>query len=133
MKFFDGFTPSSPGAFQAVGTTHRKGKTAKKIVLFKEGHLQYSFDLEGQISLNGCFTAHNGSWGGDPHIKKFFDYAKGISGFGIVIKKGSGEGISVSCRVEKVRSCLPFIIQTHHGILQTRMAAVKDTERKRKG
>lgn len=80
MKFFDGSTPSSPGAFQAVGITPRKGKAAKKIVLFMGGHLQYSLDLEGKISLNGCFTAHNGSWGGDPHIKKFFDYAKGDFG-----------------------------------------------------
>ncbi|MGC1401628.1 MAG: hypothetical protein WA974_01735, partial [Thermodesulfobacteriota bacterium] len=124
-------TPSSPGAFQAVGITPRKGKAAKKIVLFMEGHLQYSLDLEGKISLNGCFTAHNGSWGGDPHIKKFFDYAKGVSGFGTDIKKGSGEGISVRCRGEKVRSCLPFIMQTHYGILQTRMAAVRNTGKKK--
>jgi predicted O-methyltransferase YrrM len=67
----------------------------------KEWYLQYFLDLEGKISPKGCFTAHNVLWRYDPHIKKFLDYAKENRGFRTHIEKGSGEGISVSCRVEK--------------------------------
>ena len=67
----------------------------------KEGYLQYFLDLEAKISPGGCFTAHNVLWRYDPHIKKFLDYVKGDPAFQTRIEKGSGEGISVSCRVEK--------------------------------
>ena len=67
----------------------------------KEWYLQYFLDLESKISPQGCFTAHNVLWRYDPHIKKFLEYVKGDSGFRTQIEKGSGEGISVSCRVEK--------------------------------
>ena len=66
----------------------------------KEGYHQYFHDLEGKISPNGCFTAHNVLWSNDPHIRKFLDYVKRAPGFRTVIEKGSGEGISVSCRGE---------------------------------
>jgi len=67
----------------------------------KEWYLQYFLDLESKISPQGCFTAHNVLWRYDPHIKKFLEYVKGDPGFRTHIEKGSGEGISVSCRVEK--------------------------------
>ena len=67
----------------------------------KDWYLQYFLDLEAKISPGGCFTAHNVLWRYDPHIKKFLDYVKGDPGFRTHIEKGSGEGISVSCRVEK--------------------------------
>ena len=67
----------------------------------KDWYLQYFLDLESKISPQGCFTAHNVLWRYDPHIKKFLDYVKGDRGFRTHIEKGSGEGISVSCRVEK--------------------------------
>ncbi len=67
----------------------------------KEGYLQYFQDLKGKLSPKGCFTAHNVMWNWDPHIRKFLDYVKQAPGFRTVIEKGSGEGISVSCRDEK--------------------------------
>ncbi len=67
----------------------------------KDWYLQYFLDLETKISSRGCFTAHNVLWRYDPHIKKFLDYVKRDPGFRTHIEKGSGEGISVSCRVEK--------------------------------
>jgi predicted O-methyltransferase YrrM len=67
----------------------------------KDWYLQYFLDLEAKITPGGCFTAHNVLWRYDPHIKKFLDYIKGNPGFRTHIEKGSGEGISVSCRVEK--------------------------------
>ncbi len=67
----------------------------------KEGYLKYFLDLKGKLSPNGCFTAHNVLWSGDPHIKKFLDYVKGDPGFRTVIEQGGGEGISVSCKSSK--------------------------------
>ncbi len=67
----------------------------------KDWYLQYFLNLEAKISPPGCFTAHNVLWRFDPHIKKFLDYVKGDHAFQTRIEKGSGEGISVSCRVEK--------------------------------
>ena len=67
----------------------------------KDWYQQYFLDLETKISHRGCFTAHNVLWRYDPHIKKFLDYVNGDPGFRTYIEKGSGEGISVSCRVEK--------------------------------
>lgn len=67
----------------------------------KEWYLQYFLDLEAKISPKGCFTAHNVLWRFDPSIKKFLDHIKGHPGFRTYIEKGSGEGISVSCRIEK--------------------------------
>jgi caffeoyl-CoA O-methyltransferase len=67
----------------------------------KEWYLQYFLDLEAKISPKGCFTAHNVLWRYDPHIKKFLDYVQGNREFRTHIEKGGGEGVSVSCRIEK--------------------------------
>ena len=67
----------------------------------KDWYLQYFLELENKISPRGCFTAHNVLWRNDPYIKKFLDYVNGNPEFRTHIEKGSGEGISVSCRVEK--------------------------------
>jgi len=67
----------------------------------KDWYLQYFLDLEAKISSRGCFTAHNVLWRHDPYIKKFLDYVQGNPGFQTHVEKASGEGISVSCRVEK--------------------------------
>jgi caffeoyl-CoA O-methyltransferase len=64
----------------------------------KEWYLQYFLDLRGKITLGGCFTAHNVLWSQDPYIRKFLDYVRGDSAFRTRIERGSGEGISVSCR-----------------------------------
>ncbi len=67
----------------------------------KDWYRQYFLDLEAKIIPGGCFSAHNVLWHYDPHIKKFLDYVKGNLKFRTYIQKGSGEGISVSCRIEK--------------------------------
>jgi caffeoyl-CoA O-methyltransferase len=67
----------------------------------KDWYVKYFLDLETKISPGGCFTAHNVLWRHDPHIKKFLDHIQGNPGFRTRIEKGSGEGISVSCRIEK--------------------------------
>lgn len=69
----------------------------------KEGYLKYFLDLKDKLSPNGCFTAHNVLWSGDPHIKKFLDYVKGDPDFRTVIERGGGEGISVSCRDKNLK------------------------------
>jgi len=66
----------------------------------KEWYLQYFLHLKGKIALGGCFAAHNVLWSHDPHIRKFLDYVRGDSAFRTTIERGSGEGISVSCRVK---------------------------------
>jgi len=67
----------------------------------KDWYLRYFLDLKGKIAPKGCFSAHNVLWGGDPHIGKFIEYLKRDPGFHTTIERGSGEGISISCRVEK--------------------------------
>jgi caffeoyl-CoA O-methyltransferase len=63
----------------------------------KEWYLQYFKDLEAKMSPDGCFTAHNVLWG-TRDMKTFLDYARKEPGFSTRIERGSGEGISVSCR-----------------------------------
>jgi caffeoyl-CoA O-methyltransferase len=67
----------------------------------KDWYLKYFLALEAKIGPKGCFTAHNVAWRFDPHIIKFLDHVKGNPEFRTLIEKGSGEGISVSCRIEK--------------------------------
>jgi predicted O-methyltransferase YrrM len=66
----------------------------------KDWYVQYFVDLEPKISVNGCYTAHNTLRGG-PGVKKFLDHVKGNSRFQTRIERGSGEGISISCKVSK--------------------------------
>jgi caffeoyl-CoA O-methyltransferase len=67
----------------------------------KDWYLQYFKDVRQKLLLNGCFTAHNVSWSNDPGIKSFLDYVKKDPQFRTRIERGSGEGISVSCRVSE--------------------------------
>jgi predicted O-methyltransferase YrrM len=66
----------------------------------KDWYIRYFRDLEPKIAANGCFTAHNVlGWSSDG--KKFVEYVKGIPTFRTYVERGSGEGISVSCRIVK--------------------------------
>jgi caffeoyl-CoA O-methyltransferase len=65
----------------------------------KDWYLQYFKDVRTKIRLNGCFTAHNVLWRNDADIKRFLDYVKQDPQFRTTIERGSGEGISVSCKV----------------------------------
>ena len=67
----------------------------------KDWYLQYFKDVRQKIPLNGCFTAHNVSWSNDPGIKSFLDYVKKDPQFRTRIERGSGEGISISCKVSE--------------------------------
>jgi len=66
----------------------------------KDWYIRYFRDLEPKLSANACFTAHNVlGWSTDG--KKFVEYMKGLQGFRTYVERGSGEGISVSCRVAR--------------------------------
>lgn len=67
----------------------------------KDWYVKYFQILEPKISINGCFTAHNVLWAGQSNINQFLEYLKRNSGFRTYIEKGSGEGISVSCRIKE--------------------------------
>ncbi len=64
----------------------------------KEWYVQYFRDVQAKMSVGGCFTAHNVLWRtGD--IREFLDYVRSQRSFRTRIERGSGEGISVSCKV----------------------------------
>ena len=67
----------------------------------KDWYLQYFLDVKTKISPGGCFTAHNVLWSRDQDIRKFVDYVKQDAAFQTRIERGSGEGISISCRIGK--------------------------------
>jgi caffeoyl-CoA O-methyltransferase len=68
----------------------------------KDWYWRYFQDLKDKLAPNGCFTAHNVLWDADPHIRNFMDQVKRVPGFWTTVERGSGEGISVSCRMERV-------------------------------
>ncbi len=69
----------------------------------KEWYLQYFLDVAPKMSAGGCFTAHNVLWRSDQGIRKFLDHVKSDPAFHTVIERGSGEGISISCRTDPKR------------------------------
>lgn len=64
----------------------------------KEWYLQYFLDLESKIGVGGCYAAHNVIGSYSSEVSRFLDYVKKHPKFKTTIIKGSGEGISVSCR-----------------------------------
>jgi len=64
----------------------------------KDWYTQYFIDLAPKISVGGCYTAHNALRGGRD-VERFLDYVKGDSRFRTTIERGSGEGISISCKI----------------------------------
>lgn len=67
----------------------------------KEWYLQYFLDLEPKIEVGGCYTAHNVIGSYSSEVNSFLDYVKNHPKFKTRIIKGSGEGISVSCRIAR--------------------------------
>jgi caffeoyl-CoA O-methyltransferase len=67
----------------------------------KEWYLEYFLDLAPKISMNGCFTAHNVLWRWNPDTRRFLEQVRKDVRFRTSIERGSGEGISVSCRTGK--------------------------------
>jgi caffeoyl-CoA O-methyltransferase len=64
----------------------------------KEWYLTYFLDIKPKMAPHGCFAAHNVLRNGGPEVAKFVRYVKGLAGFRTVIERGSGEGISVTCK-----------------------------------
>jgi len=75
-----------PGPFDFVFSDADKG-----------WYVQYFKDLDPKLEVGGCFTAHNVRWSG----RAFLDYVKTLPNYRTTIETGSGEGISVSCKVRK--------------------------------
>jgi caffeoyl-CoA O-methyltransferase len=63
----------------------------------KDWYTQYFKDLEGKMTVGGCFTAHNvlNEMGG---IAEFLEYVKGRPNYETRIDRTSRSGISISCR-----------------------------------
>ena len=75
-----------PGPFDFVFSDADKG-----------WYVQYFKDLDPKLEVGGCFTAHNVRWSG----RAFLDYVKRLPNYSTTVETGSGEGISVSCKVRK--------------------------------
>jgi predicted O-methyltransferase YrrM len=73
-----------PGPFDFVFSDADKG-----------WYVQYFKDLDPKLEAGGCFTAHNVRWSG----RAFLDYVKRLPNYGTTVETGSGEGISVSCKL----------------------------------
>ncbi len=64
----------------------------------RDWYIQYFTDLSPKISSGGCFAAHNTLRGGKD-VERFLDYVRRNSKFRTTIERGSGEGISISCKI----------------------------------
>jgi caffeoyl-CoA O-methyltransferase len=75
-----------PGPFDFVFSDADKG-----------WYTQYFKDLEGKLTVGGCFTAHNvlDDFAG---IREFLAYVRSRAGFTTTIAHTSSSGISLSCR-----------------------------------
>jgi predicted O-methyltransferase YrrM len=73
-----------PGPFDFVFSDADKG-----------WYVQYFKDLDPKLEAGGCFTAHNVRWSG----RAFLDYVKRLPNYSTTVENGSGEGISVSCKL----------------------------------
>jgi predicted O-methyltransferase YrrM len=65
----------------------------------KHWYLQYFKDLEPKVEVGGCFTAHNVLRSGGGGAREFLEHVRKLSNYRTRVETGSGEGISVSCKV----------------------------------
>ena len=79
-----------PGPFDFVFSDADKG-----------WYLQYFKDLDPKLEVGGCFAAHNVLRSGGGGAQEFLDYVKKLPNYRTAVETGSGEGISVSCKVRK--------------------------------
>jgi caffeoyl-CoA O-methyltransferase len=79
-----------PGPFDFVFSDADKG-----------WYLQYFKDLDPKLELGGCFTAHNVLRSGGGGAGRFLDYVKALPNYRTTVETGSGEGISVSCKLTR--------------------------------
>jgi predicted O-methyltransferase YrrM len=64
----------------------------------KDWYTQYFKDLEGKVTVGGCFTAHN-VLDGFAGVGAFLDYVRSRRAYETTILRSSRSGISVSCRI----------------------------------
>jgi len=67
----------------------------------KSWYLQYFKDLEPKLAVGGCFTAHNVLRSGSGGAAEFLAYVKKLPNYRTTVETGSGEGISVSCKLSR--------------------------------
>ncbi|MCX8021556.1 MAG: class I SAM-dependent methyltransferase [Syntrophorhabdaceae bacterium] len=65
----------------------------------KEWYINYFKELKPRITKGGCFAAHN-VLGWSREARYFLDYVKKEEGFKTFVERGSGEGISISCKMK---------------------------------
>ena len=64
----------------------------------KEWYLNYFKDLDPKVAVGGCFTAHNTLRIHAREVRDFLAYVRSKPNYRTHIERGSGEGISVSCK-----------------------------------
>jgi predicted O-methyltransferase YrrM len=64
----------------------------------KDWYTQYFKDLDGKLTVGGCFTAHN-VLDGFSGINAFLDYVRSRANYETTIDRTSRSGISVSCKL----------------------------------
>lgn len=64
----------------------------------KEWYLNYFKALDPKLAVGGCFTAHNTLRIYAKEVQAFLAYVKSRPNYRTRIERGSGEGISVSCK-----------------------------------
>jgi len=75
-----------PGPFDFVFSDADKG-----------WYVQYLKDLDPKLEIGGCFTAHNVRWSG----RQLLDYVRALPNYRTTVETGSGEGVSVSCKLSR--------------------------------
>ncbi len=63
----------------------------------KDWYTQYFKDLDGKLTVGGCFTAHN-ALDGFTGVEVFLDYIRARPNYETTIDRTSRSGISVSCK-----------------------------------
>jgi predicted O-methyltransferase YrrM len=79
-----------PGPFDFVFSDADKG-----------WYLQYFKDVDPKLAVGGCFTAHNVLHSGGGGAGEFLEYVKKLPNYRTTVETGSGEGISVSCKLSR--------------------------------
>jgi caffeoyl-CoA O-methyltransferase len=67
----------------------------------KGWYLQYFKDVDPKLVVGGCFTAHNVLRSGGGGAAEFLEYVKKLPNYSTTVETGSGEGISVSCKLSR--------------------------------
>jgi predicted O-methyltransferase YrrM len=64
----------------------------------KEWYLNYFKDLDAKVAVGGCFTGHNTLRTFAKEVGDFLAYVKARPNYRTRIERGSGAGISISCK-----------------------------------